>query len=98
MDNNEDAPRSTRRKRPRGAPRGNQNARKHRLYSPHVAAGHTAADYTMALREFSQALDLLRFRLRPLLRDPDPTLYQISEVLTDLGRAFGVPDNYWYGR
>ena len=84
-------PRPKPRKRPRnrgGAPRGNQNARKHGRYSPAVQP-----DQEMELRAFSQDIALPRVRLRALLRDPNSSLDQINELLDVIGKAVGISDS-----
>ena len=93
MDNNAGAPKPSRRKRPRCILRRARNRRKRGCYSPAVQPGQA-----LELPAFPQYNHPLRVRLRALLRDPDPTPDQISEVLDSIAKAVGVPDNYWYDR
>ena len=88
MDNNEGAPKSTRRKRPRGAPRGNQNARKHGLYS-RIAPVDRHAPLRRALRTygFKPIRNADGIDLTDLVVNPDvnlPLLYSLITLMVKL--------------
>ena len=93
MDSNADAPKRSRRKRPRCILRGPRNSRKRGRYSPGVQP-----DRAMELPAFPQYNDPLRVRLRALLRDPNSNLDQINELLDVIGKAIGIPDSCWDDR
>ena len=90
MTNNAVAPKPSRRKRPRGAPRGNQNARKHGLYSKLAPKDRHAA-----LRKALRAYGLKPIRnadgidLTDLVVNPDvnlPLLYSLITALVELNK------------
>ncbi len=82
-------------KKKRGAPRGNQNARKHGLYSKLIPANdpdkyHRAAETD----DLSNEIAFLRLKLDSLFNDPDADLNQILQVLTILGRLVNIQRRY----
>ena len=95
MDSNVDAPKSSRRKRPRGAPRGNQNARKHGLYSPGVAPADRHAPLRRALRAygFKPVRNADGIDLTDLVVNPDvnlPLLYSLIQAMVKLAEDQGT--------
>ena len=85
MDSNADAPKRSRRKRPRCILRGPRRSRRRGRYTPTVQP-----DQAMELRAFSQDI--------ALLRDPNSNLDQLTELLDVIGKAIGIPDNCWDDR
>ena len=98
MDENGRIPKPSRRNRPRGAPRGNQNARKHGLYSK-LAPADRHAPLRRALRAygFKPVRNADGIDLTDLVVNPDvnlPLLYsliqamvKLAEIKAQLGRG-----------
>ena len=85
------APKSSRRKRPRGAPRGNQNARKHGLYS-RLSPADRHAPLRRALRAygFKPVRNADGIDLTDLVVNPDvnlPLLYSLIQALVKLAEV-----------
>lgn len=97
MDNDADTPKRSRRKRPQGAPRGNQNARKHGLYSK-LAPADRHAPLRRALRAYGfkpirndDGIDLTDLVVNPhvnlpLLYSLIKAMVQIAEIKAQLRR------------
>ena len=88
MDENVRTPKPSRRKRPRGAPRGNQNARRHGLYS-RLAPADRHAPLRRALRAygFKPVRNADGIDLTDLVVNPDvnlPLLYSLIQAMVKL--------------
>lgn len=88
---------------PRGAPRGNQNARKHGFYSRVLRESSRAVfDDASAVSGIDEEIALIRFRLRELVRkDPDNVKLQLeaTKILASLLKTRchlggGIQDTY----
>ena len=82
----------------RGAQPGNQNARKHGLYSKHLPA-QQFEEYSSSLtvRDLAPEIAILRVRLNSLLNDPEASPDLINRTLTVLGRLMNIQRRFIYG-
>ena len=71
-------------KRPRkrrGAPFGNQNARKHGLYSKYLTPDRIKKlDQVVEIKDLSYEISIIRFRLEALLSDPNASNDEVSKL------------------
>ena len=82
----------------RGAQPGNQNARKHGLYSKHLPA-QQLEEYSSSLtvRDLAPEIAILRVRLNSLLNDPEASPDLINRTLSVLGRLMNIQRRFIYG-
>ena len=78
-----------------GAPLGNQNARKHGLYSKLIPP-NDPDKYHRAVQtdDLSNEIAFLRLKLDSLFNDPDADLDQTLKVITILGRLVNIQRRY----
>ena len=82
----------------RGAQPGNQNARKHGLYSKHLPA-QQLEEYSSSLtvRDLAPEIAILRVRLNGLLNDPEASPDLINRTLSVLGKLMNIQRRFIYG-
>ena len=81
-----------------GGQPGNQNARKHGLYSKQLPP-QKLEDYNDALRvsDLGPEIAIVRVRLNELLNDPEASPDLINRTLSVLGRLMNIQRRYIYG-
>ena len=85
-------------KRKRGAQPGNQNARKHGLYSRHFTPEQfEILENANDLKDLAPEIALLRVRLNTLLDDPETSPDLILKTVNALTRLMAVQRRYIYG-
>ena len=85
-------------KRKRGGQPGNQNARKHGLYSKHFTPEQfEILENADDLKDLAPEIALLRVRLNTLLDDPETSPDLILKTVNALTRLMAVQRRYIYG-
>lgn len=93
----EDESDSSPRKKSGGQP-GNQNARKHGLYSKVLTPEQLEAFQDVCNQKYLQKeVALLRFMIEDLLAQPDPDVKLVLRTMGTLGRLIRVDDRLRYG-
>ena len=81
-----------------GGQPGNQNARKHGLYSKHLPPEQLQQfDNALAIRDLAPEIAIVRVRLNGLLNDPEASPDLINRTLSVLGRLMNIQRRYIYG-
>ncbi len=84
-------------KRKRGGQPGNQNARKHGLYSKHLPSQKASEyDSVLAVRDLSPEIALLRFKIMELLNDPEASHDHLIKSLNTLARLTDIQERHLY--
>ena len=84
--------------RKRGGQPGNQNARKHGLYSKQLPPEQLQQfDDALAVRDLGPEIAIVRVRLNELLNDPEASPDLINRTLTVLGRLMNIQRRFIYG-
>ena len=85
-------------KRQSGGQPGNQNARKHGLYSKHFTPGQAEQlENADDLKDLAPEINLLRVKLNGLLDDPNTSPDLILKIVNALARLMSVQRRYIYG-
>ena len=85
-------------KRKRGGQPGNQNARKHGLYSKHLT--HEEQKHLEGIDEHTglePEIELLRLRLNAMLEDPDVSTETLLRTVHTIARLMAIQRRYVYG-
>ena len=81
-----------------GGQPGNQNARKHGLYSKHLPPEQLQQfDDALDIRDLAPEIAIVRVRLNGLLNDPEASPDLINRTLSVLGRLMNIQRRYIYG-
>ena len=81
-----------------GGQPGNQNARKHGLYSKHLPPEQLQQfDDALAVRDLAPEIAIARVRLNGLLNDPEASPDLINRTLSVLGRLMNIQRRFIYG-
>ena len=81
-----------------GGQPGNQNARKHGLYSKHLHPEQLQQfDDALAVRDLAPEIAIARVRLNGLLNDPEASPDLINRTLSVLGRLMNIQRRFIYG-
>ena len=81
-----------------GGQPGNQNARKHGLYSKHLPAQRLEEyNNALAVRDLAPEIAIVRVRLNGLLNDPEASPDLINRTLSVLGRLMNIQRRFIYG-
>ena len=85
-------------KRQSGGQPGNQNARKHGLYSKHFTPDQAEQlENADDLKDLAPEINLLRVKLNGLLDDPNTSPDLILKIVNALARLMSVQRRYIYG-
>ncbi len=81
-----------------GGQPGNQNARKHGLYSKHLPPEQLQQfDDALTVRDLAPEIAIVRVRLNGLLDDPNTSPDLILKIVNALARLMSVQRRYVYG-
>ena len=81
----------------RGGQPGNQNARKHGLYSKHLPAEQRDIHSSIkSVRDLSPEIALLRYKIMQLLEDPDTPNADLMKALNTLARLTDIQERHLY--
>ena len=84
-------------KKKSGGQPGNQNARKHGLYSKHLPAERRDLHSSIkSVRDLSPEIALLRYKIMQLLEDPDTTNADLMKALNTLARLTDIQERHLY--
>ena len=90
-----DANKDDKLKRKGGAPLGNQNARKHGLYSKLIPPRNTHKFHdAVQTDDLSNEIAFLRLKLDSLINDPDADLEKTLKVISILARLVNIQRRY----
>ena len=85
-------------KRKRGAPLGNQNARKHGFYSKHFTPEQLMQlEDANDLKDLGPEIALMRVKLNTLLEDPEVSPELLLRAVNSLARLMSIQRRYVYG-
>ena len=86
-----DIKRAEKPRKKRGAPFGNQNARKHGLYSKFLTPERIEKlDRTGDIKDLSQEISIVRLKLDSLLSDPDASTNEVLKTVSILSKLIAT--------
>ena len=84
-------------RRGRGAPRGNQNARKHGFYAKNMTVDQLdSLDQALEMEDLKQEIALMRVKLATLLGNPDTPPDLVFKAVRMLSRMIEIQQRFYH--